>query len=50
MQVVNSFSHELRTPLNSANLFLKAAVIDQDIDTQVKDKYLRPAISSLLKQ
>jgi len=46
-KVISSFSHELRTPLNSAMLFIKAALYDENIPSELKEKYIFPSLSSL---
>jgi signal transduction histidine kinase len=48
--MINSFSHELRTPLNSATLFFKSALLDKRLDKSIRDLYILPGLSSLMRQ
>lgn len=47
--MISSFSHELRTPLNSATLFFKSALLDIRLDKLIRDSYILPGISSLMR-
>ncbi|CAD8110152.1 unnamed protein product [Paramecium sonneborni] len=49
-KMISSFSHELRTPLNSATLFFKSALLDNRLDKQIRDNYILPGLSSLMRQ
>lgn len=44
--LLSSFSHELRTPLNSNMLLLEEACDSMLVSDEVKNEYLKPALSS----
>ena len=41
---MRSISHELRTPVNGSINYLEAAIVDNSVSKEVKEKYLIPCL------